>query len=344
MRALSHDPAILLLDEPTSALMERETAWLFDQVARLRAAGTAIVFTSHRWSEIERLADRITVFRGGRDVGSFTELSEDEAVTLMTGQKVETLFPAPPSLAPDAPVLLEAEGLSAGRLAGFGFALRAGEILGIGGLAGHGHRELFLSLYGAMGFSGKVLRRGRPIHPRTPRQAVQAGIALVPEDRKTEGLLLSLPVRDNLTLTVLGRLSRLGVIRRRAEARAAQGMMQRLAVRAAHPFVPVGTLSGGNQQKVLLGRALLAESEVLLFYDVTRGVDVATKHEIYLLMMALAASGRGILFYSSDTEELAHLCHRVLVLREGRLAAELPGPRIAAESIVAAAVRERAAA
>lgn len=344
VRALSHDPAILLLDEPTSALMERETAWLFGQVKRLRAAGTAVVFTSHRWSEIERIANRITVFRGGRDVGSFTTLSEEEAVTLMTGQKVETLFPKPLPLASDAPPLLEAEGLAAGRLAGLGFTLRAGEILGIGGLAGHGHRELFLALYGALGFAGRLSRRGRPVHPRTPRQAIAAGIALVPEDRKTEGLLLSLPVRDNLTLTVLGRLSRLGVIRRAAESRAALGMMKRLAVRAAHPMVPVGTLSGGNQQKVLLGRALLAESEVLLFYDVTRGVDVATKHEIYLLMMTLAASGRGILFYSSDTEELAHLCHRVLVLREGRLAAELAGEGLAAGSIIAAAVRERVAA
>lgn len=344
VRALSHDPDILLLDEPTSALMERETAWLFGEVRRLREAGRTVVFTSHRWHEIAAIADRITVFRGGRDVGSFVTLSEDEAVTLMTGERVEALYPPRPAMAAAAAMLTVAD-LAGGRLARASFTLHRGEILGVGGLAGHGHRELFLMLFGAMPHkAGRILCDGREIRPRSPRQAIQAGIALVPEDRKTEGLLLPLSVRDNLTLAVLGRESRLGVLRRRRLRRLAEAMIARLKVRMPDIASPVGALSGGNQQKILLGRWLLADCAVLLFYDVTRGVDVATKHEIYELMAALARDGRAILYYSSDAEELAHLAHRVLVLREGRIAAELPAAGITAERIVAAAMREQAAA
>ncbi len=344
VRALSHDPDILLLDEPTSALMERETAWLFGEVRRLRDAGRTIVFTSHRWHEIAAIADRITVFRGGRDVGSFTTLDEDEAVTLMTGQRVETLYPPRPTAPASAPALT-VEGLAGGRLVSASFSLRRGEILGIGGLAGHGHRELFLMLFGAMARkAGRILREGREIRPRSPRQAIRAGIALVPEDRKTEGLLLPLSVGDNLTLAVLGRESRFGVLRRRRLRSLAAAMVARLKVRMPAITSPVAALSGGNQQKILLGRWLLADCAVLLFYDVTRGVDVATKHEIYELMTALAGAGRAILYYSSDAEELAHLAHRVLVLREGQIAAELPAESLTAERIVAAAMREPAAA
>ncbi len=343
VRALSHDPDILLLDEPTSALMARETAWLFGEVRRLRDAGRTVIFTSHRWHEISAIADRITVFRGGRDVGSFTTLDEDEAVTLMTGQRVEALYPPrPPAPAPAA--ALAVADLAGGRLAAASFTLNRGEILGIGGLAGHGHRELFLMLFGAMPRkAGQIRRDGQEIRPRSPRQAIRAGIALVPEDRKTEGLLLPLSVGDNLTLAVLGRESRLGILRRRRLRTLAAAMAARLKVRMPDITSPVGALSGGNQQKILLGRWLLADCAVFLFYDVTRGVDVATKHEIYELMTALARDGRAILYYSSDAEELAHLAHRVLVLREGRIAAELAASGLNAERIVAAAMHEQAA-
>jgi ribose transport system ATP-binding protein len=346
-RAVSHGPRILLLDEPTSSLVEREVSWLFGQIGRLRRAGACIVFTSHRWNEIRSIADRITVFRGGRDVGSFTELSEDEAVTLMTGSRVDTLYPPLPPL-PDRPgaaaPALEARALSGPRLAPADLAVAAGEVLGVGGLAGHGHRELFFTLFGASGATGgQVLLDGRPVRLRSPRDAVgRAGIALVPEDRKTEGLLLPMSVRDNLSLAVLRRISRAGVLRRGLEQRLAQTEASRLKVRTASLATRVGALSGGNQQKVLLGRWLLTEPRVLLLYDVTRGVDVATKHEIYELMMRLAAEGRAILFYSSDAEELAHLCHRVLVMREGRVVAELRAPGITAEHVVSAAVRDAA--
>jgi ribose transport system ATP-binding protein len=344
VRAITHDPEILFLDEPTSSLVERETAWLFEQIRRLRAQGCCLVFTSHRWNEITTIADRITVFRNGAEVGTFTELDEDQAVTLMTGRRVEALYPPLPAIGRHTPVL-DVRNLSGTRLNNVSFKLHEGEVLGVGGLAGHGTRQLFLSLFGAQKLAtGTIAIGGHSVRIRGPRDAIRNRIALVPEDRKTEGLLLSLSVRDNLSLTILNRIASMGVIRRFLERRLAQQIIDQLKVRTPDQSTPVGALSGGNQQKVLLGRWLLANCRVLLLYDVTRGVDVATKHEIYELMMSLAREGRAILFYSSDAEELAHLANRVLVMREGRIAAELDAPGITAEHIVAAAVRDRLAA
>ena len=345
VRAITQNPAILFLDEPTSSLVEREVEWLFGQIRRLRAAGTAIVFTSHRWGEITSIADRITVCRGGTDVGVFREIAEDEAVALMTGRRVGTIYPQRPA-APTTGDALRVRDLVGEGVHGVSLAARGGEILGVGGLAGHGHRELFLMLFGAQRpISGEIVLDGRTVRLRSPRRAIRTGpgIALVPEDRKTEGLLLSMSVRDNLSLTILPRIAAAGVIRHGAERGLCGTMMDRLKIRAAGLGIRVGALSGGNQQKVLLGRWLLADCRLMLLYDVTRGVDVATKHEIYELMLRLAGEGRTILFYSSDAEELAHLAHRVLVLREGRVAAELPGEGLTAEHIVAAAVRDHAA-
>jgi ribose transport system ATP-binding protein len=346
VRALSHDPDILFLDEPTSSLVEHEVLWLFEQIGKLRGRGCCVIFTSHRWSEVSSIADRITVFRNGQHVGTFEALGESEAVALMTGERIETLYPKRPELRPASP-MLEVQALTGARVNGVSFILRRGEILGVGGLAGHGHRELLFMLFGAERASGgSITVDGRKVSLRTPRDAVRRriGIALVPEDRKTEGLMLAMSVRDNLTLAILRRIARFGVLRQWAERRSAEEMAARLKIRMANLDSPVGSLSGGNQQKVLVGRWLLAEPRILLFYDVTRGVDIATKHELYELMMQLAAEGRSILFYSSDAEELAHLCHRVLVMREGKIAAELAAPDITAEHIVAAAVQDRLAA
>ncbi|MCF3947722.1 sugar ABC transporter ATP-binding protein [Acidiphilium iwatense] len=341
-RVILASPGILLLDEPTSALVEREVAWLFARIRALRAAGTAIVFTSHRWAEIAAIADRITIFRNGSDVGSFDSIDETEAITLMTGRRLEALFPARPP-APDGAPALELAGARAAGTAQLDLALHPGEILGVGGLAGHGHRALFFGLFGAPGFIEGALRvAGKPRRIRTPRDAIRAGIALVPEDRKSEGLFLPLKVRDNLTLPILRRLSRLGAIDLGAERRIASDTIARLAIRTPSAAQPVGALSGGNQQKVLLGRWLLTKARILLLYDVTRGVDVATKHEIYELVVRLAREGYAILFYSSDAEELAHLCRRVLVMRRGAIVADLPAEQLSAEAIVSAAMREAA--
>jgi len=346
VRVIIRHPRVLLLDEPTSSLVEREVEWLFARIRALAAQGTVVVFTSHRWKEITSIADRITIFRNGSEVGTFTEIDEAEAVTLMTGQQVETLYPVLTAIAPDARPALELTDATVNGSTRLDLSLAAGEILGVGGLAGQGHRELFLGLFGAPPLRHGTIRiGGEPTRIASPADAIHAGlgIALVPEDRKTEGLLLPLSVRDNLTLPILSRLSRLGVIRGAAERGMSKAMIGRLGIRTQGMAQPVGALSGGNQQKVLVGRWLLAESRILLLYDVTRGVDIATKHEIYELMMRLAAEGKAILFYSSDTEELAHLCHRVLVLRDGRIAAELAPPALTAEAIVAAAIHDAVA-
>jgi len=345
--AIVRDPEILFMDEPTSSLPEREVEWLFDLIRRLKSQGKCIVFTSHRWKEVENIADRITIFRNGTHVGTYEKLDVDEgeAITLMTGRHVDAFYPHMNPRQPNGGAL-DVRGLTSTGVNGVSFQLEKGEILGVGGLAGQGHRELFLTLFGVNRLtSGQIRIAGNPARIHSPHDAIRAGlgIALVPEDRKREGLLLPMSVRDNLTLPILDRISTAGVIRQRTEREMASRLIAQLQVRVANPVRPVRTLSGGNQQKVLIGRWLLADSRILLLYDITRGVDIATKHDIYDLMIRLAAEGRSILFYSSDTEELAHLSHRVLVLREGKVAAELDGPKIDAEDIVAASIRESVA-
>jgi ribose transport system ATP-binding protein len=346
-RALLRDPAILVLDEPTSALAEQEVAWLFRLVRDLRDRGKAVIFTSHRWSEVANLADRITIFRNGEHVATEEHITEGEAVTLMTGRTIDRMYPERRLLAADAETVLEVRDLQGVQANGISFALRKGEILGIGGLAGQGQQDLFMTLFGARKASGgEIWIGGKARRIRKPSDAIKLGmgIALVPEDRKTEGLMLPMSVRDNLTLAILGRVAVAGVLNPAAERANVRRAVQRLQIRTSRPTVQaVGTLSGGNQQKVLLGRWLLAESNILLLYDITRGVDVGTKHDIYELMMELVGEGKSLIFYSSETEEIARLCHRVLVMREGRVAAELEGESADAEAIVAAAVRENAA-
>jgi ribose transport system ATP-binding protein len=341
-RNVIQEPEILFLDEPTSSLAGREVEWLFGLLDRLREECKCVIFTSHRWREVERVADRITVFRDGKDVGTHAEIDESQAITLMTGRKLDTAYPEPPPLEDGEPTL-EVRGLSGHEVSDVSFVLHEGEILGIGGLEGQGQRELFLTLFGAGDLAeGEILVGGERTKIHNPGDAIQAGlgIALIPEDRKSEGLLLPMSVRDNLMLPVTGRFSVGGVIRDSTEERLVEQMIERLQIRLRATDQAVETLSGGNQQKVLVGRWLLADSRILLFYDVTRGVDVATKQDIYKLMLRLISEGRSILFYSSETEEVARLSHRVLVMREGRISAELEGPNVDTEEMVAAALGE----
>ncbi len=346
-RALLRDPEILFLDEPTSALAAQEVEWLFGLVREMRDRGRCVIFTSHRWGEVANLADRITIFRNGEHVATRAQLTESEAVTLMTGRTIDRMYPDPPPVPADAEPVLEVEDLRGGAVRGVSFSLRRGEILGLGGLAGQGQRDLFMTLFGARkAVGGEIRVAGKPRRIRKPSDAIKLGmgIALVPEDRKTEGLLLPMSVRDNLTLAVLDRVAFWGVLLPAVERSYVARAMRRLMIRSSRPTVQeVGTLSGGNQQKVLIGRWLLAESDVLLLFDITRGVDVGTKHDLYELMMELVAEGKSLLFYSSETEEVARLCHRVLVMREGRIAAELAGEQAGAEEIVSASLREHAA-
>jgi ribose transport system ATP-binding protein len=319
----------------------RVVSWLFARVRRLREGGTWVIFTSHRWSEVTDLADRITIFRNGTDVGTHSEISEEEAVKEMTGRDVSTAYPKPAPAREE--VLLSVRGLSAPGVEDVSFEVRAGEVVGVGGLEGQGQSELFAALFGLeRPLAGEIAVEGHELRLRSPRDAIRAGVAFIPQDRKADGLLLPMSVRDNLTLPVLGQVGRAGVLDFARERSMVNRMVERLSIDAKRVSQPVGTLSGGNQQKALLGRWLLADSRVLLLYDVTRGVDVATKHDIYDLVLELAGEGRAVVLYSSDTEEIAHLCHRVLVMREGAIADELAGPDIDAEEIIGAAFHEHA--
>ena len=342
-KALAREPKILILDEATSALPAAEVERVFALLRRLRDEGLAIVYISHRMHEVKELADDCSVFRNGREVASFAAgaRSDTEVVEMMIGRDIAHAFPPKPApAAADAQPALEVRGLSwAGRLHDVELAVRPGEIVGLGGLDGQGQRELFLALFGVLrGVSGEVRVDGKPARMDGPRAAKGLGIALVPEDRKTDGLLLPMSVNDNLSLAALDRLSSVGVLRLTDERSAIEGMVRRLAIKAGSTEHAVGTLSGGNQQKVVIGKWLLNEPRVLLLNDLTRGIDVGTKQEIYALVRTLADEGAAVLLYSTDYAELIGCCDRVAVMYGGRIVRWLEGAALTEHALVASAL------
>jgi ribose transport system ATP-binding protein len=273
-------------------------------------------------------------------VHAIGEVTDDEIITGMLGRHLDRLYPDRKATATERVVLRTRNLVAAPRLAGVDLDLHEGEVLGVAGLQGHGQRELFQSLFGVVPARGEVELNGRPVSIRSPRQALgpRLGLAMVPEDRRQQGLLLSKSIRENLTLSVIPRFSRLGVLDAGKERALVDEMIGFLRIKATTPEQPAGTLSGGNQQKVIFGKMLLTEARVLLLYDPTRGVDVGTKGEIFQLMRDLAGKGYAILFYSSDLPELVHVADRVMVLRNGRVAATLEGEEISEHGILRAAM------
>jgi len=346
VKALMRDPQVLVLDEPTSALLPEQVEWLFATVRDFAAKGRIVVFISHRLAEIEALCDRVTVLRNGRDVGhgAMADMPEDRLVELMLGRKIERVFPESASadrILDD--VVCELEGFgSPPRLHDVDLTIRRGEIVGVGGLAGQGQADLFLALFGARRSQGHVAVNARRVRFRSPSQALAGGVALVPEDRASEGLCLALSVRDNISLGNLGRVSSASFISARRERQLVRSAINSLHIALRHSWQEANSLSGGNQQKVLLGRVLAGRPDLLLMYDATRGVDVGTKTEIYELMHEQCARGVGILFYSTDAAELANLADRVVVLHDGTVRARLSGADLTEERIIAAAVGGRA--
>ena len=337
------DPKVLILDEATSALAPRETDWLLGLAQGFARAGKLAIYISHRLGEVRQIADRITVFRNGATVAAYdTDKVDDETIIAdMLGRRMDRLYPERRPTATDR-VALKVRGLSVGqRLVDVDLDLKEGEVLGVGGLQGHGQRELFQSLFG-IGRSKSTLELwGKPAVIKGPRQALtgREGLALVPEDRRNHGLLLAKSVRENLTLSVISRFTHFGITDAKRERVLVDDMIATLKIKAG-PEQPAGTLSGGNQQKVIFGKMLLTEARILLLYDPTRGIDVGTKGEIFQLMRDLAAKGYAILFYSSDLAELVHVADRVAVLRNGRLAAILEGDDVSERQILRAAMIE----
>jgi ribose transport system ATP-binding protein len=315
-KAVATEPRVLILDEATSALAPREVEWLVGLARRLAETGMIVIYISHRLSEVQRVADRITVFRNGATVGTrpAAEATEDEIVAMMLGRRLERLYPEKgQSVRED--VALRVRGLRLGhRLRDVDLDVHAGEVLGVGGLQGQGQLELFLSLFGVLRAQGSIEVGGRRVRITSPRQALNAGIglALVPEDRQNQGLLLPKSVRENVTLAVARRFARHGILDLKQERALVDEAVRQLNIVLADPEQPVASLSGGNQQKVVIAKLLLTEAHVLLLYDLTRGVDVGTKGEIFRLMRNLADEGYAILFFSTDTQELLHVADRLL--------------------------------
>jgi ABC-type sugar transport system ATPase subunit len=338
-KAYSMDPGILVLDEPTSALTEHETSILFGTLRRLRDQGIAIIFISHRLREVMEISDRVTVLRDGRLVGSrpIAELDPAEIVRMMVGREVTDLFPK--RTVPIGEVVFEVRGYSrSGVFQDVSFQVRSGEILGLAGLVGAGRTEVARAIFGLDAHdAGELLLDGRPIRIRSPRDAVKARVGYVPEDRKQDGLVLGLTVRDNTVMSILSELARLGVITRQLETPTVLTMIERFKLRPPDPDRTVATLSGGNQQKVVMGRWTAATPRVLFLDEPTRGVDVGAKAEIHGLMGELAAQGVAIVMISSELVEVLSASDRILVLHQGRVTGELSRAEATEERIMLAA-------
>jgi ribose transport system ATP-binding protein len=344
-KALSRNPRILILDEATSALTAADVTVVFEVLKRLRAEGMALLYISHRMSEIAELADDCTVFRNGRKIDTYQAgtKSDTEVVELMIGREYSHVYPPKPAPVPEStPPIVEIRNLSwNNRLNDISMAVRPGEVVGLGGLDGQGQRELLLAMFGVLrSTTGQVLVDGKPVRLASPRDAARGdvGMALIPEDRKTEGLMLPMSVRDNLSFAALNRLANGGIIDTARENSAIAEMIQLLAIKTAGTAVPAGSLSGGNQQKVVIAKWLMRQPRIILLNDPTRGIDVGTKQEIYRLLRQLASAGAAIILYSTDYAELIGCCDRVLVLYDGAVQRTLVGDEITERALVASAL------
>ena len=332
-RALSHDIKLIIMDEPSAALGSEEVNNLFHIVRELTAEGIAVVYITHRLEEIREIGDRITVLKDGRSMASGLSVADTptpDLIRLMTGRSVENVFPPAVPVPADAPVVLDVDRLElAGVFEDVSFTVRAGEIVGLAGLVGSGRSEILETIYGARrATSGTVSVAGTPLRRGSVVAAVAAGVGLSPEERKSQGLVLDEPIYVNVTLSSLSRFGRAGFLDERAEREAAREQIEALELRPADPDRPAVTLSGGNQQKILLARWLVHGTRVLLLDEPTRGVDVGARAEIYALIRRLAAAGNAIVIVSSEIEEVLGLADTALVIAEGRVLQTVPAAEI----------------
>ena len=332
-RALSHDIRLIIMDEPSAVLDTEEVRNLFAVVRGLTDQGIAVIYITHRLEEIRQIGDRITVLKDGRSTASGLPVAETptaELIRLMTGRDVANVFPPATPVADDAPVVLDVEDLGlAGVFQDVSFRVRAGEIVGIAGLVGSGRSEILETIYGARkATAGSVSVRGKTLKRGSVVAAVAAGIGLTPEERKSQGLVLGDPIFVNVTLASMRRFAKGGFLNDRDARATAREQLEALELRPADPDRPAATLSGGNQQKILLARWLVHGTNVLLLDEPTRGVDVGARAEIYALIRRLAAAGNAVVVVSSEIEEVLGLADIVLVVAEGRVLTALPASQI----------------
>jgi ribose transport system ATP-binding protein len=335
-RALVHRANLLIMDEPTAALNREETAALFDVIRDLKAQGVTIIYVSHRLEEIFQLADSVTVLRDGKHIrtGLLASVTPDSLIKDMIGRSLDAVFP-PRNERIGAPVLEAAKLTAEDAFEEVSFTLHAGEVLGLTGVGGSGHVELGKALFGAYPIdSGEVRVRGEIVRP-APNVMMAKGVIFLPDDRKAEGIIPALPVRRNLSMAMLPRLANpLGVLSGRAENALAQEQVDHLQIKTPGLNQLVGKLSGGNQQKVALGKGLATGGEILILMGATQGIDVGVKFEIYELVARLTREGAAVLFVSAEMPEILGLSHRIMVMHRGRLAATLDGPAATAEQVL----------
>jgi ribose transport system ATP-binding protein len=332
-RALSRNARLIIMDEPSAVLDSEEVKNLFRVIEELTAQGIAIIYISHRLEEIRQIGDRITVIKDGASMASGLSAADtptSELIRLMTGRTVEYVFPPKTDLPVDAPVVLGVENLALrGVFSDVSFDVRAGEIVGLAGLVGSGRSEILETIYGARKpTAGQVAVRGRRLKPGSVRDAVNAGVGLAPEERKSQGLLLEEPIFRNVTLSTFSRMAKATILDERRERRETTGQIAALDLRPADPDRETGTLSGGNQQKIMLARWLVHGTDVLLLDEPTRGVDVGARADIYALVRRLADQGTAIVVVSSEIPEVLGLADRVLVIGDGRVLREAPATEL----------------
>lgn len=338
-RALSIDARVVIMDEPTAALSHKEIHELYDLVERLKSEGKAILFISHKFDEIFRIADRYTVFRDGQFIGAgaMADVSEGQLVQMMVGRSVDQIFPARTRNIGD-PVLTVSGYSHPTEFADIGFTLRRGEILGFYGLVGAGRSEVMQSLFGITKPSKGACRIGdQVVAIRSTAEAIENGIVYVPEDRGRQGAVKGMPIFQNVTLPSLSRMNRNGFLRLADEFRLARDYTQRLDLRAASLDQDVGLLSGGNQQKVVIAKWLATKPRVIILDEPTKGIDIGSKAAVHEFMAELAAEGLAVIMVSSEIPEILGMSDRVIVMREGRIAAELSGSEMTPERLVRAA-------
>ena len=334
-KALGRDARVLIMDEPTAVLTNKEAAVLFEQVDRLRAEGVAILFTSHKLDEVKRISDRVTVMRDGRVVltAPTSDLSEDAMANAMVGREMSDLFPKRTTpLGQD--IALRVRNLTVpGRAEGISFDLRRGEILGIAGLVGSGRTETMEGLVGLRRHTGQIEIEGRPVTIRSPRQAQGLGLVYLTEDRKGRGLVLNMGMRENLTLQSLGKFAH-PFLDRKAEDAALDKAVRDFDIRAPSRTVRVRNLSGGNQQKLLIAKIMQANPRIVIIDEPTRGIDIGTKQQIYDFIHRLSAEGVSVIVISSELPEVIGLSDRVLVMRQGRITGSVEGEQKTEDAIV----------
>ena len=342
-KAVFHNSKVLIMDEPTATLTSKEIRTLFEIIERLKRRGVTIIYISHRLQEIYEIGDRVTVLRNGAYVAThpLSALTVNDLVKLMVGRDIGVEYPFDPDVTPGEEILKVEDLTIQGGKHRVSFSLRKGEILGISGLVGSGRTETVRAVFGAdRAVEGKIYLHGRPVQIRSPKDAVCHGLSLLTEDRKSQGVILDMNIAVNMTLADLAKVAKNGILQRQAEKIEAERLVAETGTKTPSVDQLVRNLSGGNQQKVVLGKWLFRDAEVLIFDEPTRGIDVGARYEIYLLLWNLARIGKAIIVVSSDLDELIGISHRILVFSDGRITGELDRASFDQEKILSYAYEE----